>query len=301
MMSVHRRGVWLLLWITASSFLSGIGTAFLSVPMSPRELALGGTSVSVLGDPSLYRGNPALIIQSVPSMEIYFNYNSWFSNVTGSSLLLIQPAFGGSAGLALSHLGVSDLELRTTVPTDDYLSQFSSSGTVLEGIWGKRFKRLGFGAAVRLIRFDSYIYSATGKSVDIGGWWQIRPEKLTVGLALKQLGSMNEFVDERPEMPATAAAGATYIFGSGGDENIYSSVTLTTELSRSRGTVMRMAGELFFNGSRVTIGTRLSNEVSAVAAGLNLVWRRFRIAYGLEIASHQLGIPHLFSIGIVLP
>lgn len=78
-------------------------------------------------------------------------------------------------------------------------------------------------------------------------------------------------------------------------------MTLGGELSRSRGTVVLMAGELFFNGSRITVGTRLSDQVSAVAAGVHLVWRRFRIAYGLEIASHQLGIPHLFSIGIVLP
>lgn len=199
MTSLWRRGAWLLLWFTVYSSLSGIGTAFLSVPMSPRELALGGTSVSVPGDPNLYRGNPALIVQSVPSMEIYFNYNSWFSNVSGSSLLVIHPAFGGSAGLALRHLGVSDLELRTQVPTDDYLSQFSSSGTALEGIWGKRLNQLGFGASVRLIRLDSYVYSSTGKSVDIGGWWQIKPERLTVGVALKQLGSMGKFIDHHPK------------------------------------------------------------------------------------------------------
>ncbi|MDP6457686.1 MAG: hypothetical protein QF613_07550 [Candidatus Marinimicrobia bacterium] len=298
---MRRSRAWLLFWMTVSTSLSGIGTAFLSVPVSPRELALGGTSVSTLGDPSLYRGNPALIVQSVPSMEIYFNYNSWFSNVTGSSLLVIQPAFGGSAGLALRHLGVSDLELRTAVPTDGYLAQFSSSGTMLEGIWGKRFEKFGVGASVRLIRFDSYIYSSTGKSVDLGGWWQIIPERFTVGLALKQLGSMNEFIDQQPEIPLTTAAGATYLFGSGRDGSIRSSVTLGTEISANHGTVVRMAGEVSFNSSRVTIGTRLSNQVSAVAAGLNLAWRRFRIGYGVEVASHQLGIPHLFSIGFVLP
>lgn len=60
-----------------------IGTSFLTVPYSPRELALGGRTASVLGDASLSRGNPALIVGT--SHQMFFSYTSWFAGVTGSS------------------------------------------------------------------------------------------------------------------------------------------------------------------------------------------------------------------------
>jgi len=62
-----------------------IGTSFLTVPYSPRELALGGRTASVLGDASLSRGNPALIVGT--SHQIFFSYTSWFAGVPAVQLL----------------------------------------------------------------------------------------------------------------------------------------------------------------------------------------------------------------------
>ncbi|SVB43769.1 uncharacterized protein METZ01_LOCUS196623, partial [marine metagenome] len=38
--------------------LYGIGTSFLNVPFTPRQLALGGAGTALWGDPSLFRLNP---------------------------------------------------------------------------------------------------------------------------------------------------------------------------------------------------------------------------------------------------
>ena len=43
--------------------LYGIGTSFLNVPFTPRLLALGGAGTALWGDPSLFRLNPALVVQ----------------------------------------------------------------------------------------------------------------------------------------------------------------------------------------------------------------------------------------------
>ena len=42
-----------------------IGTAFLNVPFNPKHLALAGAGTALIGDPSLFRINPALVVQDI--------------------------------------------------------------------------------------------------------------------------------------------------------------------------------------------------------------------------------------------
>ena len=297
-------GLALVLFLSLGARAPGIGTAFLTIPVSPRELALGGATSSIVGDPSLSRGNPALIVQTIPSTEFYVGYNAWFSGTQGTSVLVVQPAFGGTGGLAIRNLGIADLQLRTERPEDDYLALFAASGSAIEGIWGRRFDRLRVGAALRWIRMELDIHTSSGFGADLGLWWPLVRNRISVGASVQNLGSMDKLLAEAPSLPTTFQAGVTYRVTSergSGRRQFQSFVTAGMERSDLHGLVTRVAGEVSFENLLITLGMRRSERVTGVAGSVSLNWRRFRVAYGLAIESHQLGIPHLFQIKTTLP
>lgn len=279
-----------------------IGTSFLTVPYSPRELALGGRTAAVPGDASLSRGNPALIVGT--SHQLFFSYTSWFSGVSGSSLLMVQPLGKGSLGLSVRHMDVSDLQLRTETPTDDYLALFAASGTTLEAVWGRRINNLQIGISLRGIYMDTYVYQSTGWSADAGVLLPLADKKILMGGAVLNAGSMTDLDSIPPALPTTVVVGVTFdtdrLLGVQW-EALQTSLVLGGEASDLHGTVYRIGGESAIGNFRLSIGSRISQEMTAVSAGVGLTWRRFVVDYGLEISSSQLGIPHLISLRMTLP
>ena len=283
------------LFLGVAGNVNGIGTAFLTIPTNPRELALGGSNASLAGDPALWRGNPALIVQSIPAREVYFDYNSWFLSAKGSTVLVTQPLLRGTFGFGMRHMGMSDLELRSDVPTDDYIARFAVSGTAVEGIWGRQLgPQLRIGGAVRWIWMDIDTRHSYGVGVDLGIWTAFLGNRISLGASVQNLGYMSELVDQRPSLPTAIHVGVTYRSG-------LPAVTLGVEKTKTHGLVTRVAGEVSFGPIRFTLGTRLSRQVTSVAGSVNLRWRRFEVGYGLAMGSHQLGIPHLFHVKVTVP
>lgn len=292
---------WLIVMLLLTS-VNAIGTSFLTVPFAPRELALGGRTASVQGDASLSRGNPALIVGT--AHQLFFSYLSWFSSVTGSSVLLVESFGQSTVGLSVRHMGVTDLHFRTETPTDDYMALFSASGTTLEVVWGKQIKNLQVGVSWRGIYLDSYVYQSTGWSADVGILLPLVDEQVIIGGAVLNTGTMNALDSIPPDLPTTAVVGVTLdtdrLLGVQW-EALQTSLVLGGEFSDLHGGVLRIGGENSVGNIRLTIGSRFSPKVTTVAMGLGLTWRRFVVDYGFEISSNQLGIPHLFSLRMTLP
>ncbi|MEE9168008.1 MAG: hypothetical protein V3U24_11190 [Candidatus Neomarinimicrobiota bacterium] len=283
---------------------SAVGTAFLTIPSSPRELAFGGFTPSVTGDPSLARGNPALIVQSIPAMDVHFGYNLWFAGARGTSVLIAQPAFGSTFGFSVRHLEISDLELRTTTPTDDYLSLFKESGTTVEATWGRRLDRWRLGGTIRWIRLESYVDNSSGFGVDLGAWWPLAGGQISLAAALQNLGYMTPMREKVPSLPTALQIGGTWHMSSGpGSErsSFRSLFTAGAEFSKVHGRTIRLAGEISIDDARLTVGLRSSHRVAEVAVGASVGWRRFRFSYGVAVGSHRLGVPHLFHVMTRLP
>ncbi|MDP7025901.1 MAG: hypothetical protein QGI16_03100 [Candidatus Marinimicrobia bacterium] len=291
-----------LISVILSATAQAIGTSFLTVPYSPRELALGGRTAAVLGDASLSRGNPALIVGT--SHQMFFSYTSWFSGVSGSSALIVQPFGKGSLGLSVRHMDVSDLQMRTETPTDDYIALFSASGTTLEATWGQKYQNLQVGISLRGIYMDTYVYKSSGWSADAGVLLPLADEKILIGGAILNVGSMTDLDSIPPTLPTTAVVGITLdtdrLLGVQW-EGLQTSFVLGGEISDIHGTVIRIGGESEIGNFRLSIGSRISKEVSAVSAGMGLTFRRFVVDYSLEMSSSQLGIPHLISLRMTLP
>lgn len=277
-----------------------IGTAFLNVPFTPRQFALGGAGTALPGDPSLFRLNPALVVQAIPATQVFLGYNAWLADAQGHSVVTAHPFFGGTLGLGLRSLTISDLELRTQKPTDDPLALFATSGTAVEAAWGTGSETVRWGGTIRWLHMESYIYASSGVAIDVGGLVSLLDGRLTAGAALRNSGQMEVFKETAPSLPTTASIGVTFTpFREGAPFSPLAAATV--DLSESVGTVLRVGGEFGVGDVTVAAGTRLGREVSAYSGGVTFRARTISIAYGFEVASHNLGMPHLLQIQLTLP
>ena len=125
----------------------GLGTQFLSVPSNAIDLAFGCNPL--LGKVAM--NNPALLNASPQGINLHMSYGSWLSNVSASSFALASKLNRGTIGLQLRHMGLNDLELRTTTPTDYPLATFGSSALALDGSYSQSFGGLIIGASLKYI------------------------------------------------------------------------------------------------------------------------------------------------------
>lgn len=280
--------------------LRGMGTAFLTIPTSPLAMGLGGLSPAVAGEPSLYAGNPATMAAVTGnSPRVQWSYHDWIGGVSGLAVLATFPRDRGAFALALRQFGTNTLELRGDRPTDDPLARFGAHGLAVEGVWGRHAGAVLVGASARWVRMDAYVDASSGGAVDLGALWVRSDTRLSAGAAATNLGVMGPLRDERPALPASLIIGGTW--KPPGDPRFPSMVTASMEASRPHGTVARLGGQVTFGVLSVLLGSRWSNEVTGASLGVVFRGTRVEAAYAVEAASHQLGLPHLFHLALVLP
>ncbi len=208
--------------------------------------------------------------------------------------------FGGTAAVGLRSLSISGLELRTVRPTDEPVANFISSGTAVEAGWGRQSGTLQWGGTVRWLRMESFVYTSSGLAFDAGVAASLLEGRLSFGAALRNSGSMNTFKDASPALPTTFSAGVVYR-----PPDIAPSIGILTsasaDFSDRHGTVVRLGAETAVGDVVVTSGTIVSKEVTAFSGGAAVKTRLLTISYAFQLASHNLGMPHLVQIQITLP
>ena len=144
----------------------GLGTQFLSVPSNAIDLAFG--SSPLLGKLAL--NNPALLTAAPQGINMHMSYGSWLSNVSASSFAMASKLNRGNVGFQLRHMGLNDLELRTTTPTDLPLATFGSSAFAIDGGYSRSFGGLKVGASLRYIFVQLHTEKITGYAVAAGAY-----------------------------------------------------------------------------------------------------------------------------------
>lgn len=286
--------------IILASPIYGIGTAFLNVPFTPRQLALAGSGMAFRGDPALFRLNPALMVQNQPATEVYFAYNSWLGGALGHSAVAVQPIKGGSLILGLRSLSITGLELRTSQPTDKPIANFMSSGTALEAGWGKAIGAIHWGGTIRWLQMESFTYSSSGFALDAGATFSFYQDRFVAGISLRNLGKMERFNDVAPELPRTVSAGIV-LHPVRRPVALDLVTALSAEFSDWYGTIIRYGTEVSVGDLVISGGTNFYRGIRTFGGGVGIRARILTISYGFQLGSENLGMPHLLQIQLTLP
>ena len=272
----------------------GLGTQFLSVPSNAIDLAFG--SSPLLGKLAL--NNPALLTAAPQGINMHMSYGSWISNVSASSFALVTKLNRGNVGFQLRHMGLNDLELRTTTPTDLPLATFGSSAFAIDGDYSRSFGGLKVGASLRYIFVQLHTEKIAGYAVDAGIIHSIN-KNIQVGVSALNLGVMEQSATYNPSLPTRLLSAISYQFTR---PTWNHTVCFSAEKSSFvNGPIFRVASETRYNKLDIRFGSHVSDKVTVFSGGFGIRLGILDLHYGLQVGSQHLGIPQMVDLSLRLP
>ena len=274
-------------------FIYGIGSQFLTLPFSSKELSIGSHPTLFDHDPV----NPSLYhaIQNRPSVS--FNQGTWFGEVG-----LTQAGYNFEKNNVITHFGfkysgITDLEFRNDSPSDSPLSYFSSFGLSFDA--GKAIIRDNhrYGISISYVHFGIFTYESKGLGFNFGYSMDLA-NKIKVGAVMQNLGKMSKLQADEILLPQRILVGCSKEFKFHQIKNsIYTSIeknSLTTSAKVHIGN--------HFNWTRFNLysGVSSSRDVLESSIGFGVILNRFEVVYGLRFGSQNIGIPQIISIRFLM-
>ena len=272
----------------------GLGTQFLSVPSNAIDLAFGCNPL--LGKVAM--NNPALLNASPQGINLHISYGSWLGNVSASSFALASKLNRGTIGLQLRHMGLNDLELRTTTPTDYPLATFGSSALALDGSYSQSFGGLIIGASLKYIFVQLHTEKIAGYAVDAGITHSIS-KNIQMGISALNLGFMNQSDTYNQSLPMRLLSAISYQFSrSTWDHTVCFSAEKSSFVN---GPIFGVANETRYNKLDIRFGSHFSDKVTVFSGGFGIRLGILDLHYGIQVGSQHLGIPQMIDLSLRLP
>jgi len=274
-------------------FIYGIGSQFLTLPFSSKELSIGSHPTLFEHDPV----NPSLYhaIQNRPSIS--FNQGMWFGEVG-----LTQAGYNFEKNNVITHFGfkysgITDLEFRNDSPSDSPLSYFSSFGLSFDA--GKAIIRDNhrYGISISYVHFGIFTYESKGLGFNFGYSMDLA-NKIKVGAVMQNLGKMSKLQADEILLPQRILVGCSKEFKFHQIKNsIYTSIEKN---SLTKSAKVHIGNH--FNWTRFNLysGVSSSRDVLESSIGFGVILNRFEVVYGLRFGSQNIGIPQIISIRFLM-
>ena len=273
--------------------LYGIGSQFLILPFSSKELSIGSHPTLFEHDPV----NPSLYHAIEDRPSISFNQGTWFGDVG-----LTQSGYNFEKNNVITHFGfkysgITDLEFRNDSPSDSPLSYFSSFGISFDA--GKAIVRDNqrYGISISYVHFGIFTYESKGLGLNFGYSLDLG-NKIKVGAVIQNVGKMSKFRTDKILLPQRVLVGCSKEFKINQIKNsVYTSIEKNSLISTAK---IHIGNH--FNWTRFNLysGFSFSRGVMESSTGFGLFLSRFEVVYGLRFGSQNIGIPQIISIRFLM-
>jgi len=274
-------------------FLYGIGSQFLTIPFSSKELSIGS-------HPTLFEHNPVNpslyhAFQNRPSIS--FNQGIWFGEVG-----LTQASYNFEKNNVITHFGfkysgITDLEFRNDSPSDSPLSYFSSFGFSFDA--GKAIIRDNqrYGISISYVHFGIFTYESKGLGFNFGYSIDLLNE-IKVGVVIQNLGRMSKLQSEEILLPQRILVGGAKEFKFNQIKNsVHASIEKNSLIPSAK---IHIGNHFHWSRFNLYSGISSSRDVLESSIGFGLLLSRFEVVYGLRFGSQNIGIPQIISIRFLM-
>ena len=274
-------------------FLFGIGSQFLTLPFSSKELSIGSHPTLFEHDPV----NPSLYHTTQNRPSISFNQGTWFGEVG-----LTQAGYNFEKNDVITHFGfkysgITDLEFRNDSPSDSPLSYFSSFGLSFDA--GKAFIRDNqrYGISISYVHFGIFTYQSKGLGLNFG-YSRDLLNKIKVGAVIQNVGKMSELQTDQILLPQRILVGCSKEFKFNQIKNsVYTSIEKNSLISSAK---IHIGNHFNWTRFNMYSGISSSRDVLESSIGFGFLLNRFEVVYGLRFGSQNIGIPQIISIRFLM-
>jgi hypothetical protein len=263
------------------------GSQFLGIGIGARAQGMGGAFTSVADGAAGFRWNPAGLARATAN-QVALSHVAWLDDVSYQSAGYVHP-LGGAGVLGVTLEGGTLSWDNSGVSTDEPAGEASDfAGSIAYA--RPLFSGVGVGGAFKYVSSELGPDAASSYAFDLGAVYRLS-EDLSLGAAVRNVGSGLAYGDEEDPLPATLAVGGSYAW-----QGVLVSVDLEKqndlEAATRVGAEYAPAEFLTLRGGLVSGG---ESALSAFTGGLGVNWGR---AWGLDYAfrDSDLGGTHQLSL-----
>ena len=275
------------------SFSYSIGSQFLTLPFSSKELSVGS-------HPTLFEHNPVnpSLYYAYPNHpSISFNQGMWFGEIG-----LTQVGYNFQKNDVVTHFGfrysgLNDLEFRDETPSDRPLSYFSSFG--LSFNTGRSFNRGSqrYGYSISYIHYGIFNYESKGVGINFGYSKDLN-NKIKVGGVVQNLGKMTKLHTDEILLPRRVIVGLSRAFKFNQIINfVYASIEKNAVASSAK---IHLGNHINWDRLNLYSGVSYSKKVLETSIGFGALINRFEVMYALRYGSQNIGIPQIITLRFLL-
>jgi hypothetical protein len=270
------------------------GLAFLKLGITSRSIAMGEAVVSNTNDASATHYNPAALFNG-SKVNLIFMHNE---QILGSRTEFLAGKIKASKfafGFSLNNTAVDDIEVREIpgAPQEKFNAQNFSMGL---SIGYKVNEMLSLGITGKFLFEKIYVDNASGFAVDLGGLYV--KERLSLGLAISNLGSMSELRNESTKLPVSIRGGGSYIIPvTGLESNLMLAVDGYKVLDGGKFHANAGAEFLYKDFLALRVGYQSGYENKNLTTGIGLRYKAINLDYAFVPYKYSLGSSHTITLG----
>ena len=172
----------------------GSGSQFLKIGVGARAMGMGGAFSGVSDDITALYWNPAGIA-SLKGVNIGFEYNTWFGDMTHSFVGVSFPVSDDyKIALSVLVLDAGSIDITTITQPEGTGSSYNVSDVAIGGtIAGKLTEQFSFGITLKYVQNTIFDMNASTLAFDAGTLYDLGLDGLRLGLSVTNLGGEATF------------------------------------------------------------------------------------------------------------
>ena len=276
----------------------GSGLSFLKLGFGARNIALADNGNTMSNDVSAIFYNPARL-QNDGKVELLLMHNEWIQDVRSELIGVKFSIMNFPVAIGVNSTSISDIEVRTR--PGEVESKFKAqylAATIATSIAIN--ENISVGVGFKYLYEDIFYEDASGYAVDFGAYYESVIENLSLALAIKNLGTMNQLKNQATKLPSDLRFGPVYSFNFEDLKlEVISSLEFQKYLNEDENH-FNFASEIVYNNLLAfRIGYMSGYEARNITTGLGVNWKNLSFDYAMTPFLYQLGSGHSFSLKIV--
>jgi hypothetical protein len=270
------------------------GLSFLKFGFGARNIAMSDLGVVSAIDLTALNYNPSLLALNNKT-QLSFTHNSLFQDLSSEMFGASFSVLGLPIAVGINTTTIANIEVRSkpgeveSVFNAHYFAgSISTAYEIINNFYA--------GATIKYLYESVFSDAANGLGFDFGISYEGLINGLSLGAAVRNVGSMNELHSQSTKLPTDLRIGAAYNYSISNSKLDFTLLTGFQKYLEQSDSHLHLGGEVVYDKMfSLRIGFASGYDSKSIATGFGIKWKGINLDYAFVPFKYGLGDSHIIS------